>query len=150
MQALRRAVYRVGYRLLRAYWLLARPAKRGVKCLLTRGDEILLVRHSYGPRRRWELPGGGIRHGEAPVAAARREIREELGVDIVGWRPLGDVHARIDRKRDRLYCFAAELGARALDPDGVEIAEVGWFALTDLPAEAAPHIAAIIALDRAR
>ncbi len=150
MQTLRRAVYRIGYRVLRSYWLLARPAKRGVKCVLTRGDEILLVRHSYGPRRRWELPGGGIRRGEPPVAAARREIREELGVDIVRWRPLGDVHARIDRKRDRLYCFAAELDDRVLEPDGVEIAAIGWFPLTDLPPEAAPHIAAIIALDRDR
>ena len=94
-----RTAYRLGHPLAHAYWRLAQPTKRGVKCVLTRGDEVLLVRHTYGSSTRWELPGGGVKRREEPRAAARREAREELGVDIADWRPLGDLFERIDGKR---------------------------------------------------
>jgi 8-oxo-dGTP diphosphatase len=45
-------------------------------------------------RRHWQLPGGRIDRGEPPTTACRRELREELGVDLepgplcaVTWRP---------------------------------------------------------------
>ena len=50
--ALLRAAYRVAHRVLEVYWWVVRPTKRGVVCVLTRGEEVLLVRHTYG--RRWE------------------------------------------------------------------------------------------------
>lgn len=34
-------------------------------------------------RDTWRLPGGGIGTGETPAAAAVREIKEELGIDIM-------------------------------------------------------------------
>ena len=74
----RRVGYRVAYRLLQLVWLFARPAKSGVKCVLTDGDRVLLVRHTYGSRG-WALPGGGLKRGEQPVAGARREmLRQNL------------------------------------------------------------------------
>ena len=42
---------------------------------------VLLCQQSQG-HRLWGLPGGRIRHGESPVHAAIRDIREETGVDI--------------------------------------------------------------------
>jgi 8-oxo-dGTP pyrophosphatase MutT (NUDIX family) len=143
-----RLAYRVGYRVLRVWWAIARPQKRGVKCVLTRGDEILLIRHTYGGgARRWELPGGGVKRREEPLVAARRETREELGLDVDDWKPLGDLFERIDRKRDRLWCFASEIGRdRPIELDRAEVEEAEWFPRGDLPEERAKYVTRIVAL----
>ncbi|HEU4571405.1 MAG TPA: hypothetical protein VFR93_01865, partial [Candidatus Limnocylindrales bacterium] len=57
--ALLRLGYRVAYRALNAYAFFRRPQVRGVMCVVSDGrGRILLVRHTYGDRRAWELPGG--------------------------------------------------------------------------------------------
>jgi 8-oxo-dGTP pyrophosphatase MutT (NUDIX family) len=146
-KSLIRTSYRIGYHGLHAYWRVANPHKRGVKCVLTRGGEVLLVRHTYGPSARWELPGGGVKRGEEPAAAARREAHEELGVDTPDWRPLGDLFERIDGKRDTLWCFTTELpGSQEVVTDDVEIAEARWFGRDALPADAHRYVRRILAL----
>ncbi len=32
---------------------------------------------------RWGLPGGGIEHGEMPTATIRRELKEEMGLEVI-------------------------------------------------------------------
>ena len=141
-----RLAFRVGYQVLRLWWIVAQPTKDGVKCVLTRGDRIVLVQHTYGNRRRWELPGGGVKRREEPPAAASREVREELGVEIDDWTALGDLFERIDRKRDRLWCFSAELGDRAIEIDRAEIAAAELVPRDDLPPGSAKYVSRIVAL----
>jgi 8-oxo-dGTP pyrophosphatase MutT (NUDIX family) len=141
-----RTAFRVGYRVLRVWWLVARPRKDGVKCVVTRGAEILLVRHTYGPRGRWELPGGGVKRREAPEAAARREAREELGIDIDDWTLQGDLFEHIDSKRDHLYCYGAEVADVAIERDPAEIAEARWFDRERLPAQTPRYVPRILGL----
>jgi 8-oxo-dGTP diphosphatase len=43
---------------------------------------ILLVRHLVRIRFEWGLPGGWVERGEDPAVALRREIREELALDV--------------------------------------------------------------------
>ncbi len=146
-----RAVYRVGYRILREWWRVRQPRKRGVKCVLRRRGEVLLVRHTYGRRRsEWDLPGGGVKRREEPREAARREAREELGVDIDQWQFLGDLFARIDRKRDRLWCFASDVNGLDLDLERAEIAEAKWFSQQELPDPVARYVPRILAMAAGR
>jgi 8-oxo-dGTP pyrophosphatase MutT (NUDIX family) len=53
----------------------------GSGCLFQNGSgQILLVKPVYKPL--WEIPGGAAEQGESPMAACRREIAEELGLDL--------------------------------------------------------------------
>jgi 8-oxo-dGTP pyrophosphatase MutT (NUDIX family) len=129
---LRRLAYRCAYLLLCAYRFVVRPELSGVKCVLTDGEHLLLVRHTYGPRE-WDLPGGGIKRREAPPTAARREMREELGVQIEGLQDIGQVVASLHHSRATLHCFRAELRAPAITMDSGELAAVRWFPRRALP-----------------
>jgi 8-oxo-dGTP pyrophosphatase MutT (NUDIX family) len=143
--AMRRFAYRSGYRVMQAVWFFWRPRKRGVKCLLTSEDRVLLVRHTYG-RRSWDLPGGAVKRGEPPLDAARREMREELGLAAADWTDIGQLHGSVDHRRDMIHCFRAELAPPPpLRLDHGELAAAEWFARSGLPADLSPYVAPIVA-----
>jgi 8-oxo-dGTP pyrophosphatase MutT (NUDIX family) len=140
-----RAGYRCAYQGLRAYWFLRRPDVRGVKCVLTDGERVLLVRHTYG-NRAWDLPGGSVRRDEAPHDTARREMNEELGVEVARFDHLGQIRARIDFRRDTMQLFHVELGDRPITMDRCELAAAQWFAREALPSELGPFVTRILAV----
>ena len=52
-------------------------------CVIYNKDKELLLIHRNSPKRtQWELPGGKIDEGEDPEASAKRELLEELGVEV--------------------------------------------------------------------
>ncbi|HVO14006.1 MAG TPA: RNA pyrophosphohydrolase, partial [Alphaproteobacteria bacterium] len=56
--------------------------RRGVGVMLVNGQGLVLVaRRIDMPSEAWQMPQGGIDPGEAPAAAALRELREEIGTD---------------------------------------------------------------------
>jgi ADP-ribose pyrophosphatase YjhB (NUDIX family) len=129
-----RVGYRVAYRLAQIWWLVVRPDVHGVKGILREDDRILLVRHTYGDRGRWDVPGGHAHAGEPPSAAVRREMHEELGLDIA-WERVGSLGAHTDHKLERVHCFVAQRPADAqITLARGEIAEAQWFSLGALPA----------------
>jgi 8-oxo-dGTP pyrophosphatase MutT (NUDIX family) len=62
--------------------------------LVVDGDEFILARQPrFGARNRvLEIVKGGAEDGEAALACAQRELREELGLDASSWQPLGMIH----------------------------------------------------------
>jgi ADP-ribose pyrophosphatase YjhB (NUDIX family) len=140
----RRLAYRAAYSMLRLIWLLRRPTQIGVKCLLINDGRILLVRHTYGDRS-WDLPGGMLKRHEQPLSAARREMREELGVEGAGWTSLGAVQGTVHHRRDTIHCYRAELTAPGLTLDLGELAAAGWFTRSELPPDLGPYVVPIVA-----
>jgi 8-oxo-dGTP pyrophosphatase MutT (NUDIX family) len=140
--ALRRQAFRSAYFLLRFYWYVWRPHKTGVKCVLTDGDRVLLVRHTYGGRS-WDFPGGAIKRREQPVEAAHREMHEELGVCIRTWLHLGRIQGTMHRRRDTVHCFQAELHG-PISIDQAELSTADWFPRHRLPSDLSRYVGPIL------
>jgi 8-oxo-dGTP pyrophosphatase MutT (NUDIX family) len=154
MSALRvavlRRIYRVAWRLLQLRYIVWPRRGRGVKCLLTHRGRVLMVRHSYGARKTWYLPGGAAHRGEPALDAAAREIREELGLQGLQLEDLVTRDMRLERIEVRLTCLHAEVpDPERVRPDPVEIADVAWFEPTALPRPRGSEVDLLIALLKA-
>lgn len=54
-----------------------------VGAVIIEGDRVLLIRRGREPGRgEWSIPGGRLELGERIAEAARREVREECGIEI--------------------------------------------------------------------
>lgn len=139
---LHRATLRLVYALRRRLRHLTKPDLAGVAVLLTDAeDRCLLVRHTYGPQG-WAIPGGGMRKGEDPANAARREIREELGCEIEDLSCRLVVKEELSRSPHTAHVYTARpIGTPRADLR--EIADLRWFSKAEL---GAAHLTRLTAL----
>jgi 8-oxo-dGTP diphosphatase len=63
---------------------------------------------------KWEFPGGKIRESESAEACLMREVREELGIDVVVGQPLTAVTHRYPALTVTLYPFRCRIVAGAI------------------------------------
>jgi 8-oxo-dGTP diphosphatase len=79
--------------------------------VIHRGGKILIARRKKGDRfeGRWEFPGGKIEAGESPEECLRRELREEMEVDIEAEEYLGSVLFETSGLSIELMAFRASL-----------------------------------------
>ncbi len=116
----------------------------GVSVILTNpAGEVLLLRHSYGPPV-WALPGGGLGPREEPMAAARREVREELGLTLGELQRVAAIQEVLSGSPHTAHIFVATT-ADAPKPDGREIIAARFFAADALPADLGRTTAARLA-----
>lgn len=97
------------------------------------GTRVGLVwRHRFAPGVwNWELPGGLVDGEEDPAETAKREIREELGLDVHGLRHLVSFEPNVGMVRNTHYVYAARGYTRVADPTEVnEGAGLEWVELS--------------------
>jgi 8-oxo-dGTP diphosphatase len=118
-----------------------------VDCVVFGHDEsdlkMLLIQRGVAPfKGRWALPGGFVRLDEALEDAARRELREETGLDDLFLEQLYTFGEPRRDPRERVisvaYYALVTLAGHPVQASS-DAANVAWFSISDLPPLAFDH-----------
>lgn len=101
--------------------------------LVTRGGRVLITQRTAAQALplQWELPGGKVEPGEAPVAALVRELDEEIGITVaVGriWDVLFHAYPAFDLV---MLVYACQIVDG--EPRAIEVADLAWVPPQELP-----------------
>jgi len=134
----------------RHWWrMFAKAPLTGCHVVIEEGSgAILLLRHSYGPKV-WALPGGGVEKGEDPMAAARREMAEELDLTLGPLECAGTLEDIVSGSAHIVHVFGA-VADQSPRPDQREVVEAKFFDFGVLPQNISPRTSQCLALWQGR
>ncbi len=110
----------------------------GIGVIVFNSDAVLLIQRGKPPRMgEWTIPGGVIELGETIEAAARREVREECGIEIAprGVVDAVDILARDDEQCAQYHYIIVELAAEYAGGElraASDVLDARWVAPADL------------------
>lgn len=58
-----------------------------VYALCVENNKLLVLHENYNNNKLCKLPGGGLEYGEGVIECLKRECKEELNLDIIGYQP---------------------------------------------------------------
>lgn len=126
------------YPVLETYWRIFKSKTRGARALIINDGKVLLIKHTYLPE--WYLPGGGIKREESFEEGLRREIKEELRLDIKKFTLFGIYKNTKEGKIDteKIFLVKEKVNVEKLNPDSREARELKFFNLDKLPQNTSP------------
>lgn len=108
----------------------------GVRILLVKDEQVLLVKHTY--QKGWYTIGGGVEQKETPRFAIERELLEEVGVTLASPPELFAVYYSYNEKHDNYVMFYIGRAHTQITVHSPEIAESQWFPINQLPEDTTP------------
>lgn len=105
--------------------------------LVHRGPDLLLARNANFPGKMFSTLAGFIEVGESVEDCLRREVKEEVGVEVGSTRYFGSQPWPFPNQL--MLGFFAEYAGGDICCEDEEIAEAHWFAPDDLPTIPPPH-----------
>ena len=99
--------------------------------MLDECGHLLLLEHVFRPGSGWGIPGGFIKKGEQPEEAIRRELREEIGMELES----AEIAFVRTLKRPSQVEIIFRCRPQGRDPvtQSIEVKSAKWFALDALP-----------------
>lgn len=128
--------YKSIYPLVKLYWLVFKPSVAGAACVFSNlsKNKVLLIKNTY--RHDWTLCGGGVMKNETPDVTIKREIYEELGIEISQPTWMTQFISTDEHKVDTIDVYWAKIDENTpIIIEKSEIQEYGWFNTDSLPAD---------------
>ncbi len=107
----------------------------GVYIMDGKGNLLMLLRTSAHEPGTWCPPGGHLEMGESFLECCKKEVKEEVGLDIQDAEMLGVVNNIFDSGKHYVNLDFVAKGVSGTpiigEPD--KCAEIGWYSLDNLP-----------------
>jgi NAD+ diphosphatase len=94
-------------------------------------EKILLSHNAAFPGKWYSISAGFVEPGETLEDCIRREIKEEVGIEVKNIQYFGSQPWPFPNSL--MLGFTAEWAGGELVPDGKEISDAGWFTAADMP-----------------
>ncbi|HET6973046.1 MAG TPA: NUDIX domain-containing protein [Pyrinomonadaceae bacterium] len=96
--------------------------------------QILLLKHRFRAGSGWGIPGGFLEYSEQPEQALRRELREEIGLEVSQVEIFTARSFEKPRQVEILFRCHANASAAQVKPHTMEVEHAEWFSPQKLPA----------------